>query len=152
MKKPLLLIFGVILIALGIYFTLTKNVPGDTHELNVAAYPLYDGVTWGEGHADIQEGLTGFSITSLQSATTSDIAAITKPFEDYYQNKLTNDGWSVDTALAAGGAGSSLTAYHKGSVYLVIGYSTKFFGGGVNEPVQCPCRVTLGIFSGAVSK
>lgn len=158
MKKNLSIAIAVIIVLIlagGAYYLHSKNVQQaakNVQGLNASAYPLYTGASWDAGHPETQGGLSGYSVTSLATSSTNNISSITKPFEQYYQNKLTNGGWSIDNALAADGAGSSLTAYQKDGIYIVIGYTTTFDGGGVHEPVQCPCHVTLGIFSGSVSK
>ncbi len=121
-----------------------------------AVYPLYSGVSWGAEEtatdtiplAGTQATLTGYRITSKAIQNITNIAAVSTPFETYYRQKLQAAGWTINKMLEAGGPGSSISGYTKGSDYLIISYATVFHAGGVNEPVQCPCDTTLSIFYG----
>jgi|SRR5579862_6207785 len=114
-------------------------------------YPLYANLTWtAEQPKTMTLGtltLTGIQAVSQPVANVTDLAAIFKPFEAYYANKLQAAGWSVNTSLAAAGPGAATTVYTKGQSYAVVGYSTNFKGGGANAPAQCPCDITLSVFT-----
>ncbi len=132
-----------------------ENCPATQH-FPSAVYPLYSGISWGAetpSTDSIPMGerptkLTGYRITSETIQNITDIGAVSTPFEQYYRQKLQAAGWTRDIQLEAGGPGSSISGYTKGSAYVIISYGTVFHAGGVNEPVQCPCDTTLSIFYG----
>ncbi|HVZ75770.1 MAG TPA: hypothetical protein VG934_00655 [Candidatus Paceibacterota bacterium] len=113
------------------------------------AYPLYTGVAWGSVASATLEDLIGVEVTSQAATDITNIASTSQPFEDYYRQKLLAAGWSVDIARAAGGPGSDITVYSKGGDFIATQVSTDFKGTQPNEPVQCPCDVTLRVFSGS---
>lgn len=110
--------------------------------------PLYSGATWGPVVASTNGDLKGSEATSSAAKDTNNIAAVTKPFTTYYEQKLKADGWTVDNARAAGGPGSEIMAYTKGDAYIVIGFTSVFKKKSVDAPAQCPCDVTFSVFSG----
>ena len=77
----------------------------------------------------------------------TDLGTVFAPFEAYYRAKLMSLGWSEDISLAAGGPGSGLTVYRKGSAFVAVQYQTAFSQGGISTPEQCPCSITLSLFS-----
>ncbi|HWB34030.1 MAG TPA: hypothetical protein VG753_01775 [Candidatus Paceibacterota bacterium] len=112
------------------------------------AYPLYPSVAWGSVASATLEDLTGVELMSQPVTDITDIALVSGPFERYYQMKLFGAGWTVDNSRAASGAGSDITVYQKGSNFIATTFTTDFKGTKPGEPVECPCDVTLGIFSG----
>ena len=153
-------IYGIIIVAIlgaayyGIVPRLEKvrheSSDGQVQELVADAYPLYAGVSWGTEHAAENGDLVGWEVTAPAATDTDNIASATQPFETYYQEKLIAAGWRVDNTRAAGGPGASVTAYEKDGQYLVISFQTDFKGTVPDAPVQCPCDVTLSLFSGVV--
>lgn len=114
--------------------------------------PLYSGATWGSPKTytlDLgTESLSGYRALSQTVRDVSDLTPIFLPFEQYYSQKLTDAGWKADFSLAAGGPGSEQAVYRKGNAFAVIAYTTQFKGNRVNEPVKCPCDITLSVFTG----
>jgi hypothetical protein len=146
-----------LLIVLAAVFIITSNkndqpiIPVAEQHLNPDAYPLYSDLSWGSEQAKTFEGkFSGYEVTSIPVTDITDLSVVSTPFDNYYKNKLEAIGWTVDNSLAAGGPGASITAYKKGSDYIIVSFSTKFKGGGTNEPVQCPCDITMSVFSGAL--
>ena len=127
-----------------------------TTSLESVVYPLYSGSSWQDPiAATTTVGTTtraGYTITSLPSATTSDIAGIAMPFVNYYDKKLRAAGWSEDTQLAADGAGSSQRVYKKGLGVVMISYTSDFADVSEDVPAQCPCTVSLSIFTTQASQ
>lgn len=122
-----------------------------TSSLNADVYPLYSGASWQAATAATTDFSTttsrGYKITSTPSATTSDISSVTTSFTNYYDKKLKAAGWSEDISLDADGPGASQRVYKKGAGVISISFSTNFLGTQPNAPVQCPCIVSLSIFS-----
>ena len=148
MKKILIAGGSLVVVALValLVSSLWKEAP--LGNLSADIYPLYSGATWSEVQPKTFEKMTGFEVTAVAAKDTTNITEATSPFEKYYAEKLTAEGWTVDNSLAAGGPGASITAYAKDGNYIIISFSTDFKAGGENEPVQCPCDVSLSIFSG----
>lgn len=117
-------------------------------QLHADVYPLYVGAQWGDEYEKLFTEIRGDEIASIPIKNITDLSAVFVPFDAYYKDKLSALGWIEDQSLAAGGPGSSLTAYKKGDHYIMVGYSTVFRGGAKNEPVQCPCDITFTVFSG----
>ena len=69
------------------------------------------------------------------------------PFDKYYASKLGALGWKVDNSLAAGGPGRGQVVYRKGSGFIAINFWTDFHTISSTSPMQCPCDVTLKLFS-----
>lgn len=115
--------------------------------LNMDVYPLYSGLVWGSELTDTFAGMDGYSVQSDSLTDIVDIAAVTQPFEKYYADLLIEEGWTEDISMAAGGPGSAIIAYKKGSEYIILQYTSAFGVNNENEPAQCPCEVTFKIFS-----
>jgi hypothetical protein len=128
------------------------------------AYPLASGISWGDmqlatttipaaaqNAQDAQDVLAGIKIISQPIANVTNLSALSLPFENYYQKKLSAAGWAVDKTIAAGGPGADVIGYKKGSDYIILTYSSVFknSGGGV-APESCPCAITFSIFAGTL--
>ncbi len=124
--------------------------PTPVQHLAPDAYPLYSGATWGPEEGTTFGDFVGYGISSAPVTNITDIASTSMPFEQYYAQKLSAAGWGVDNALAAGGPGSEIVGYRKGADVLIVSFGSVFKAGGVNEPEQCPCDVTMHVFSGAL--
>jgi hypothetical protein len=146
----------IVVVAGGWYYSSHEPVKDeDTTKPQVAVEPLasdltplYGALSWGSVGAKQEEDLTGVEATSSPITDITNLTEVTQPFEQYYKEKLTKAGWSVDNSRAAGGPGSSFIAYEKGEQHIIIGYTTNFKGGAKDEPVQCPCDITFFVFSG----
>ncbi|MHB1316455.1 MAG: MliC family protein [Minisyncoccota bacterium] len=112
-------------------------------------YPLYENVIWQNEEEDEFAGINGYSIKSDTLNNITDISAVTMPFEKYYSDILTRNGWKEDISMAAGGPGSAVIAYNKAKEYIVLQYKSEFGVNKKNEPAQCPCSVQLSVFSGS---
>jgi hypothetical protein len=115
--------------------------------LNSDLYPLYSGTTWSAVVPSTVEDLSGFEATSSAAIDTDNVAAATKPFTDYYSSKLSAAGWKQDVSREAGGPGAEISAYVKGNDHIVISFSSVFKNQPADAPEQCPCDVTLSVFS-----
>jgi membrane-bound inhibitor of C-type lysozyme len=116
--------------------------------LNADVYPLYENLSWqGEGVGEYGD-MNGYMVVSEPIPNITDIAAITQPFEKYYADQLIRQGWEEDISMAAGGPGSAVIAYKKGSEYIILQYTSEFGVNNENEPAQCPCSVQFSVFSG----
>lgn len=116
-----------------------------------ALYPLYDGVNWqGSRVESMVAGTTtyaGASITSYPTIDTMDPASIFMPFEQYYKEKLRALGWKEDLNLAAGGHTGGQTGYRNGDATILTRFHIEYKNVPGNAPSECPCDVTLSIFS-----
>ncbi|KKW09519.1 MAG: hypothetical protein UY47_C0016G0006 [Parcubacteria group bacterium GW2011_GWB1_49_7] len=147
MKKILIAGGSLVVVALValLVSSLWKEAP--LGNLSADIYPLYSGATWSEVQPKTFEKMTGFEVTAVAAKDTTNITEATSPFEKYYAEKLTAEGWTVDNSLAAGGPGASITAYTKDGNYIIISFSTDFKAGGENEPVQCPSEEKMSLCS-----
>lgn len=120
-------------------------------ELPADVLPLYDGVQWNK--SEVEEfvlGTTTYSGTSVTSApvtATMNPSAVFTPFENYYEQKLRALGYAVDNLLAAGGHTGGQTAYRKGSSLVLTRFSIVYRTVPANAPSECPCDVTVSLFS-----
>jgi hypothetical protein len=154
----IIIVFVLLLVVIAISFIfLNKNISIDTNNssesisLNPDVYPLYGGLSWSNASStDEYSNLVGYEVSASAAKNISNIAEVSSPFEKYYSEKLESLGWTVDNSLAAGGPGSDITAYKKGSEYIIIRFDTNFKGTKANEPVQCPCDVAFYVFSGEI--
>jgi hypothetical protein len=73
-------------------------------------------------------------------------SAIT-PFEEYYQLKLSALGWTEANDLAAGGHVGGQTGYRKDGAVILIRFHIDYENQPANAPSECPCMVTLSLFS-----
>ena len=152
--KTRTMVIGVVLIliiaAYAVFFS-HKTASVVVAQLATDVYPLYPGAAWGAEEPATYQEFSGYQIVSKTVPNVTDLSVIFQPFEQYYEQKLTALGWSVDNAQAAGGPGSEFVGYKKGSDEIIISYNSIFKGGGQNEPVQCPCDISMTIFSGTLA-
>jgi hypothetical protein len=128
--------------------TVVTTTPSTTtSHLSSDVYPLYTGVTWGGEQQGSLESLSGYGVNSVPVTNVTDLATVFTPFDRYYANKLLGAGWTIDNSRAADGPGSSITAYQKGGKYIFVSHNAVFKGTLPNQPVQCPCDVTLSVFT-----
>jgi hypothetical protein len=158
-------LFGAIAIAvlaiIAVAWATSNKGPSAETEVLHAAYPLYaQGIVWGQevplsvpphvATNPTDQTIVGNLITSLQTATTTDVAAITEPLRTYYDKMLLGNGWSIKTAYQANGPGSAVWGYTKGNDVLIFSYTSTFLDQFVNQPVQCPCTVGFSILGGSL--
>jgi len=122
---------------------------GVLYDTPIDIYPLPSGMSWGDRYGTTTLSLAGIKIVSAAITNITDLAAKATPFENYYKTKLMGTGWLPDNALAAGGPGADVTAYKKGSQYIVLEYSSIFKNITAGAPEKCPCDMTFSIFAGA---
>lgn len=113
--------------------------------LEADAYPLYDGVEWGEVQK-LEGGLT--RVASKPIVDTMNIAAIAMPFTEYYHQKFTAAGWEQDMMREASGPGANMSYYAKDGRFIVVSFESEFKVKHADAPSECPCNVTLSITSG----
>lgn len=151
MKKALIFLILVLVVAgIGWWYWQAAH-PGSAVQapaLDAVVYPLYSGVTWGVPYAHVSSQGSGFAVDAAPVTDTNNIAAISTPFTTYYHDKLTAAGWTQDMNEEAGGPGAEVSVYRKGDQFVVVSFNTTFKGTQPNQPVQCPCDVTLSLMSG----
>lgn len=154
MKATFLTLALILVLGGGAYYLVyyaPNGIPlisgGGALRLNPAVYPLYGGVTWRAPYLASENGLSGIEMNAVTVNDTMDIGAITTPFSAYYEQLLASSGWQKDLAREAGGPGSSVEAYVKGSSHILVMYSSVFKVQSADAPEQCPCNVTLTLFS-----
>lgn len=148
-------IAAVVVVAVGaLLFWMTHSTalieqpaPAASSTLVAVLYPLYPGAAWSPVERTTIEDLEGYAATSSAAIDTDNIEAATRAFVQYYTEKLAAAGWVPDISREAGGPGSEIAPYTKDGAYVVISFSTVFKSGGQDEPEQCPCDVTLTLFS-----
>lgn len=147
-------ILVILAIAFGIYYfeySQHARTPSVTMDLNTDLLPLYANATWSGPRAYSLElpttVISGIEVHADAATSTMNIAAATVPFETYYQSKLQSTGWALDSSLSASGPGSAQTIYRKGSALIRVSYASNFSNKPANSPEQCPCDVTLSLFS-----
>ena len=114
-------------------------------------YPLYSRADWNTSEAEsFIVGTTWYSGASIASAVvvdTMDPGSVFTPFERYYDQKLKSLGWQVANDLAAGGHVGGQTGYRKGGVVILTRFQIVYHTVPENAPSECPCDVTLSLFS-----
>lgn len=126
-------------------FTLTHP------KLAIDLYPLYRNADW--NNAEVEQfviGTTSYSGASMTSAAIDagmNPARVFTPFDDYYASLLRERGWHVANDLAAGGHVGGQTGYRNGSGVILVRYHIDYGNTPENAPSECPCRVTLSLFS-----
>lgn len=114
-------------------------------------YPLYPSADWQAATAEsFAVGTASFSGASIASAPIPagmNPGAIFTPFENYYSKKLKALGWKVADDLAAGGHVGGQTRYRKGDEVILTRFGINYQTRPENAPSECPCDVTLSLFS-----
>ncbi|MBU6214509.1 GPI anchored serine-threonine rich family protein [Patescibacteria group bacterium] len=117
--------------------------------------PLYAGATWQAPEVETffigTTTYTGASATSNPVTDTMDPASIFSPFERFYEEKLSALGYRVVNALAAGGHVGGQTGYQKGAETVLVRFHIDYHTISETSPSECPCDVTLSVFSSAAS-
>jgi hypothetical protein len=120
-------------------------------KLHPDLYPLYDGVDWQASEAEsVVIGTTTYAgayIASQAIPAGDDPAGVFTPFERYYDTKLRAAGWMVANDLAAGGHTGGQTGYRKDGSVILTHFNIKYQTTPENAPSECPCEVTLSLFS-----
>lgn len=113
--------------------------------------PLYGRAEWNAPHLvalDIPNGpLYGTGVEAVAATNTMTPSTAFVPFDKYYTDQLLNAGWVMDNSLAAGGPGRGQTVYRKGNEFIAVNFWTDFHNVSPDRPAQCPCDVTLKLFS-----
>ena len=150
-------ILFIILVVIGVWYVRrpsggTPAAKTPSPQLSADLYPLYGGVTWQspepEGFVIGTTSYSGASIASNPVTNTMNPSEVFTPFESYYDAKLKGAGWAVDNALAAGGPVGGQTAYQKGSDLILVRFGILYHVVSSSSPSECPCDVTLSLFSG----
>jgi hypothetical protein len=119
--------------------------------LSADLYPLYDRVGWNASEVETfiigTTSYSGASVTSVAATDTMDPGSVFTPFERYYDQKLKALGWQVANDLAAGGHVGGQTGYRKGSAVILSRFQINYHTRPENAPSECPCDVTLSLFS-----
>jgi len=123
-----------------------------THpKLAIDLYPLYGGASWGA--SEVEEatiGTTTYRGASMSSATIdagTDPGAAFTPFTGYYDKLLKERGWHIANDLAAGGHTGGQVGYRNGPGTILVGFHIDYQSRPANAPSECPCSVTLSLFS-----
>lgn len=119
--------------------------------LNTDLYPLYSNTEWSEsatGEVTVGDTtLRGTAVFSEVIAADMNPAAVFQPFEEYYANLLGSLGWEADSNLAAGGSTGGQTGYSRDGETILLRYRIDYEVQSENAPPECPCDVTLSLFS-----
>lgn len=123
-----------------------------THpELSADLYPLYSRADWNASEVEhfviSTTSYSGASITSTIVTDTMDPGSVFTPFERYYDQKLKALGWQVANDLAAGGHMGGQTGYRKDGAVILTRFQINYQIKPGNAPSECPCDVTLSLFS-----
>ncbi|HUY62342.1 MAG TPA: hypothetical protein VMV50_00920 [Candidatus Paceibacterota bacterium] len=123
-----------------------------THpKLAIGLYPLYTAVSWNASEVEsFLIGTTTYSGVSMTSAPVTDTmnpGSVFTPFMDYYDRLLKSHGWHVANDLAAGGHVGGQTGYRNGPGTILVGFHIDYKTTPANAPSECPCDVTLSLFS-----
>lgn len=122
-------------------------------KLAIDLYPLYVGAAWNKSVVEsFTIGTTTYSGASMASSPIdADMspASVITPFENYYDKLLKERGWNVANNLAAGGHVGGQTGYHNGSGIILTRFHIEYKNQYENAPSECPCNVTLSLFSTA---
>lgn len=128
-----------------------QSVPAAQPALSGDVYPLYSGVDWNTPATETfsigSTTYSGTSVTSKSVTNTMNPASIFTPFDTYYNQKLKALGYTVDNMLAAGGHVGGQSAYRKGNELILTRFSIVYHTVPANAPSECPCDVTLSLFS-----
>jgi hypothetical protein len=124
-----------------------------THpKLAIDLYPLYADADWSATKAEqFLIGTTTYAGASASSAVIpADMnpGAIFTPFMNYYDTLLKSRGWRVANDLAAGGHTGGQTGYRNGAGVILTRFNIDYHTQTENAPSECPCDVTLSLFSG----
>ncbi len=118
-------------------------------QLNADIYPLYSSATWETAVATTSpEYGQVVQVQSAPFADTTNIAAISTPFTQYYNDKLTAAGWTQDMSREAGGPGAEVSFYTKGDQFVKVSFHSVFKVNNPDAPSECPCDVSFTLVSG----
>jgi hypothetical protein len=119
--------------------------------LAIDLYPLYTGASWNSPEAQsVTIGTTtyeGVNMTSAPIGAGMNPGAAFTPFLNYYDALLKSHGWHSANDLAAGGHVGSQAGYRNGSGTILVGFHIDYQTRPENAPSECPCTVTLSLFS-----
>jgi hypothetical protein len=119
--------------------------------LAIDLYPLYASAGWNKAvAASVSVGTTtlaGAQATSAPLDAGMDPGKVFTAFTDYYDQLLTSRGWQVADDLAAGGHMGGQAGYKNGPGTILVGFHIDYETTPENAPSECPCKVTLSLFS-----
>lgn len=120
-------------------------------KLAIDLYPLYSKASWDKSVVeDVTIGTTtylGVRMDSYPIEAGMNPGAIFSPFLDYYDTLLKSHGWHVANELAAGGHVGGQTGYRNGPGTILVDFHIDYQTKPENAPSECPCTVTLSLFS-----
>ncbi len=151
---------GLILVALalvaigGLYLWSQTRVPQEAvvhPTISQDLYPLFSGVSWNQPEVETftisTSTYSGASVSSSPVMNTMDPGSVFTPFERYYESKLVALGYTEDKYLAAGGHVGGQTGYRKGESLILTRFHITYHTAPSDAPSECPCDVTLSLFS-----
>lgn len=156
MNKTTWILIAIGITLVGVYFVWPHTLPNElntqsTLSLNQDLYPLFSSAEWNVPvHEEIEFGTTtvpGVEVSSVPVMDTMSPASYFAPFESFYAEKLSTLGWKIDNSLAAGGPMGGQTGYRKAGELIILRYRTVFHTVTDTAPSECPCDVTLTLFS-----
>ena len=139
---------GIVILMSGFYLCMKyRNTPKLAQDL----YPIYRNAEWNAPKSEELElsttTVSGVGVSSVPVTNTMDPGSVFSPFEKYYKQKLESTGWKTDMYLEAGGPMGGQTGYRKAGKLIVLRFSTIFHTVTNTAPSECPCDVTLSLFS-----
>lgn len=149
-RFTLSLIGALLIIAVGVWVMWPRaSAPALAEDL----YPLYSSAQWSAAAPETRglplSTVAGVGIHSVPVTNTMNPASVFSPFLAYYREKLLAAGWSVDNMLEAGGPMGGQTAYRKDGTLILVTFDVAFHVRSANAPSECPCDVSLSLFSSA---
>jgi len=151
----------VVIVAVVVAMLTSHTGPPQSEEVLHAAYPLYaQGIVWNDevplsvpprvATNPTDQTIIGNVVTSIPTATTTNVASVTEPFRDFYDKALIANGWSIAPKYQADGPGSSVWGYTKDQNILIFSYQSTFLDQKPDQPVRCPCTLQFSILGGTL--
>ncbi len=123
------------------YMAWTALSPGS---LNQDLYPLYPNATWQAVKSSEVNGAAGYEVVSDPITNVTDAASSSTSFEQYYQSKLGQAGWTQGAVSTVSAPGANASVYTKGNDFIVVSHQTTYHGG----TQTCPCDLQFTLVSG----
>ncbi len=131
------------------YMLVEKGSLVEVPALAADLYPLYSGASWGPVAATTSPDYGPVAVVQSTPFTNlTDIAAKSTPFTAYYRARLLKAGWVQDMLREAGGPGSEVSVYTKGTQFIVVSFRSVFHVQPSDAPEQCPCDLQFSLMNG----
>ena len=133
--------------------------PASEEDAIAAVYPLYThSIVWTDAvrlsvppHTSTnptKHTINGYVLSSKPTATTTDISSITEHFRNYYDEKLLEDGWSIDPTYQSDAPGASVWGFSRGKEVVIFSFTPTFLNKKPGSVGHCPCTIRFDILGG----